>query len=1639
MPVSPLRSQILGLDLDRHLAIDAGAGTGKTTVMSMRYTEHLLETKQRATVLLPKGPRVPLKGRGSIRAPSRELTDFDEWHGLIPTEVVAITFTNKAADELRQRIRDRLSNMRDISDVNNPNAIIDPRLRKSGDVEQLISLLEDAPIGTIDGFISSLVSPHLSAVSDDPAKDLVSDAQRPVLLSRAINTAWRLQSEGQASLAGVGMDPSVFISARNRLAWLLGGRGAAERMLMAMLKQPLFVEEAERQLRSASGGKTSNVSINSICSLLLHISGDLSNFAAELQSALAAWLDVLREHPIEIGLAENLGADNRISHLNYAAENAIPEDGWDLLQWIHHVCWASMAKSNYDAETPNALPKGLLPTGAGEGGWPNGLNSWGSISANSRENAKSAAEDCARCFRDLLSSPTGKAARQYARMAVLLHPTLPVIALPEDGANYPTDLPLPLPRHMDSSYTRMPSQLQANILDDLFSLQRGVLSILNHLKLAEGVYDHSDMQRFAEDLLLARCPDVCRNWYPSIMVEELDNIGDLPWLDGHILRAISCAPEGEDGQRAREDLERRFDHLKRLRRRYRAFIIDEYQDTNPQQFRLLSRLWGRRKVEENEPAPPEGPWDPTVCLVGDIKQSIYRFRQAQVTVMERAIDAIKSANSREDEMEERLLEHRQMDRMRDPRPIAGGKYGFAQGTEYRGGVKGSDGEWKRIDLEDDDLTIVHDNIRRERALGHIDLTTNFRTAPNVLGTLNTWFSDIFDERHDLLPGNWHARSQPLKPPPLRDGETPRSGRIEWMVPVPFGDENPSPNLNSYLDPFTLGERAKPYERENEMIAARLHALVNGLPLQIRNVSNDDDPSWREIEGGEIVRPEDILILVPRRKHVSDMLERLRAWGVPAQADRQGDLFSRPIVRELNKLLQILARPFDRHHAAAFARGCFVGMSDSQLELFLNSEDFSGKVNWLSRLLDCAPSKRQRKLLERIQDLCHRENLVAALNCAVDVGDSLIIHPSLDALQDAEQFINLVSELRDQVGGDHELVADSISILSRQEDGALESKAIPPTGAVRVMTIHSAKGLEAPVVVLAGLFHEGHFSSSIEKQSSVVVTPELLAVNARPWGHVEAPLSGTWELAKALLDAQTAAERRRLFYVALTRVENHLILVGAPKGSSCSENGVLELKRPVSRMPSMGEMWLDALRRAAHSAGDQDSPWADETDTVGEDLSKTTKSWMIELDAGEIYENPHLGGAPLENLVILHDPRSFSPIDSRLSIVNQMEKHLEDVHRNSSSEFSINKKCSPRTLKYNLAAHSLDSNYSCKRRMWLGDVRGWSNDALNLVTDNLVEDIELGGLPSAAMLGTIFHRLLEVGIGNPANSKKLNGLDETWLNKQDSKMLEPEIIKQVLDELLPANCDRSATSNRLQIMAELQETGSLGKLCEGHEVDGKTVTGLRTELPFNLTVAIDPKGKCITQWTIAGEEKLADVESICFSFNGRIDLALAIDDNGEDCLQVVDTKTDGCGTRFNEENPEDGHPLQNPVEEPYSMAPQSPAERQLIGKHRLQLALYTMVLERMQLLQPEKARRRVLPPAIQVSASGRLISMSEEDLIQSKIDFVNLLDMVANMKINPHDEPERLDSEYIDTCKKCPYYFGEVKLCGPKETALGVSN
>lgn len=80
-------AQRLGLDLDRHIVLDAGAGTGKTTVMAERYVQHLLTAAQRATLLTPAGTRPNRPGAGASLAAPRDRLTPEAWPGLLPTEV----------------------------------------------------------------------------------------------------------------------------------------------------------------------------------------------------------------------------------------------------------------------------------------------------------------------------------------------------------------------------------------------------------------------------------------------------------------------------------------------------------------------------------------------------------------------------------------------------------------------------------------------------------------------------------------------------------------------------------------------------------------------------------------------------------------------------------------------------------------------------------------------------------------------------------------------------------------------------------------------------------------------------------------------------------------------------------------------------------------------------------------------------------------------------------------------------------------------------------------------------------------------------------------------------------------------------------------------------------------------------------------------------------------------------------------------------------------------------------------------------------------------------------------------------------------------------------------------------------------
>jgi hypothetical protein len=126
------------------------------------------------------------------------------------------------------------------------------------------------------------------------------------------------------------------------------------------------------------------------------------------------------------------------------------------------------------------------------------------------------------------------------------------------------------------------------------------------------------------------------------------------------------------------------------------------------------------------------------------------------------------------------------------------------------------------------------------------------------------------------------------------------------------------------------------------------------------------------------------------------------------------------------------------------------------------------------------------------------------------------------------------------------------------------------------------------------------------------------------------------------------------------------------------------------------------------------------------------------------------------------------------------------------------------------------------------------------------------------------------------------------------------------------------------------------------------------------------------------------EGIEISFEGRADLVLAFrDKQGQGYLQVSDLKTTGCRGDFNPFNPSKGSPLQLVDGDPMDIYPQTEAEVEILHEHRLQLTLYSMALEAIELDKPIDTRRKILPPSILIGASGRSVELTEQEYVQSK--------------------------------------------------------
>ena len=138
-----------------------------------------------------------------------------------------------------------------------------------------------------------------------------------------------------------------------------------------------------------------------------------------------------------------------------------------------------------------------------------------------------------------------------------------------------------------------------------------------------------------------------------------------------------------------------------------------------------------------------------------------------------------------------------------------------------------------------------------------------------------------------------------------------------------GEEDPSTELTTYIDPFGAG-KAESSERQAMMIAKRIKALTQKQKTRVLQVNGE----WAKIEAAaEGIRYSDIMVLMASRSKIRDALIRhLRDHNIPVQADREGGLMRRPVVSELDGLMQFIARPHSRFAASWVARSPLIGMN-----------------------------------------------------------------------------------------------------------------------------------------------------------------------------------------------------------------------------------------------------------------------------------------------------------------------------------------------------------------------------------------------------------------------------------------------------------------------------------------------------------------------------------------------------------------------------------------------------------------------------------------------------------------------------------------------------------------------------------------
>jgi ATP-dependent helicase/nuclease subunit A len=469
-----------------------------------------------------------------------------------------------------------------------------------------------------------------------------------------------------------------------------------------------------------------------------------------------------------------------------------------------------------------------------------------------------------------------------------------------------------------------------------------------------------------------------------------------------------------------------------LQQRYRRLLLDEFQDTDPIQVELAVRIaagldggaprWADVLV-------PEG----SLFLVGDPKQSIYRFRRADIATYLEA---------------------------------------------------------------------------QQRIGEQLVLQTNFRSTKPVLAWINHVFSRLITAKADSQP-TYH---------PLQAFRDPAPGghAVTLLGAVVHADKPSADDLRA---------------REAADVAAAVHTA---LSQRWQVADTPDGPCWRDVKLG------DIAVLVPARTSLPHLEDALDAAGIPYRAEASSLVYRAREVRDLLTAARAADDPSDPLTLVAALRTPLFGCGDDDLWTW---QQAGGRWNVFAPRPDTVPAGHPvRDAFSYLRRLHNDRTWLAPSEVLERLAvDRRMLEVAVGGPRARDVWRRLrfvIDQARAWSEAEHGGLRAYLTWAERQgQETTRVAEAVLPetdTDTLRILTVHAAKGLEFPVVILSGMSSRpGGFQGGVE-----VLWPREGGCAFKLRKDIQ---TGDFDTAKPIDEQMDYHERIRLLYVACTRARDHLVV------------------------------------------------------------------------------------------------------------------------------------------------------------------------------------------------------------------------------------------------------------------------------------------------------------------------------------------------------------------------------------------------------------------------------------------------------------------------------------------------------------------